>query len=67
MKEIILKPFDLIRKDGKIINAEIYNIANINDIETLAIKNLKFEGIPAKDIKKSDIHNAVLKQIVSPK
>lgn len=61
MKEIILKPFDLIRKDGKIINAEIYNIANINDIETLAIKNLKFEGIPAKDIKKSDIHNAVLK------
>ena len=61
MADIILKSFKLIRKDGKIIDVEIYNNENINNVEILDIKTLKFEGMKTKDIKKSDIHNVVLK------
>ena len=61
MSNIAIKPFELYRKDGKIINVELYNFTCINDVAILDIKQLKFEGIAAKDIKKSDIHNAVLK------
>ena len=61
MDNVALKPFNLQRKDGKIVEVELYNFSNINDVQILDIKNLKFEGTPAKDIKKSDIHNAVLK------
>ena len=61
MSNIVLKPFELYRKDGKIVNVELYNFTNISDVAILDIKQLKFEGIAAKDIKKSDIHNAVLK------
>lgn len=39
----------------------MYNFTGINNVAILDIKQLKFEGIAAKDIKKSDIHNVVLK------
>lgn len=61
MSNITLQPFKLIRKDGKIVDVEFYNNPNINNIDILDIKKLKFEGTAVKDIKKSDIHNAVLK------
>lgn len=61
MSNIALKPFELCRKDGKAVKVELYNFTGINDVAILDIKHLKFEGIAAKDIKKSDIHNAVLK------
>ena len=61
MNNVALKPFDLYRKDGKVVNVELYNFTGINDVAILDIKQLKFEGIAVKDIKKSDIHNAVLK------
>ena len=61
MSNIVLKPFELYRKDGKIVKVELYNFTGINDVAILDIKHLKFKGIAAKDIKKSDIHNAVLK------
>ncbi len=61
MADIILKSFKLTRKDGKLIDVEIYNNENINNVEILDIKTLRFEGMKTKDIKKSDIHNVVLK------
>ena len=61
MSNIVLKPFELYRKDGKIVNVGLYKFTGINDVAILDIKHLKFDGIAAKDIKKSDIHNAVLK------
>lgn len=61
MSNIVLKPFELRRKDGKIVEAELYNFADIDSVEILDIKQLKFEGTSAKDIKKADIHRAVLK------
>lgn len=56
-----LEPLKLIRKDGKIVDAIFYNNAGIDEVEILDIKNLKFEGMKTKDIKKSHIHNVVLK------
>ena len=52
MSNIVLKPFELYRKDGKIVNVELYNFTGINAVAILDIKHLKFEGIAAKDIKK---------------
>ena len=56
-----LKPLKLTRKDGKVVDVIFYNNAGINDVEILDIKQLKFEGMKTKDIKKTLIHNEVLK------
>ena len=57
----ILKPLKLTRKDGKIVEAVFYDNSDITDVEILDIKKLKFEGMKTKEIKKSDIRNAVFK------
>lgn len=61
MDKIIYEPLKLVRKDGKLIIATYYDNSDINEVEILNIKQLKFEGIVAKNIKKADIHNVVLK------
>ena len=61
MSSIVYEPLKLMRKDGKIVDAVYYNNADIENVEILNIKELKFEGKAVKDIKKADIHNAVLK------
>ena len=38
---IALEPFELYRKDGKIVNVELYNFTDINDVLILDIKQLK--------------------------
>lgn len=57
----ILKPLKLTRKDGKVVDVIFYNNAGIDVVEILDIKKLKFEGMKTKDIKKSLIHNEVLR------
>ncbi len=57
----ILKPLKLKRKDGEIVDAIFYNNSNIQNIEIVDIKKLKFEGMKTKDIKKLQIHKEVLK------
>ena len=61
MDNVILEPLKLKRADGKAVQAIYYNNSDINNIEILNIKTLKFEGMKTKDIKKSQIHDAVLK------
>lgn len=56
-----LDPLKLTRKDGKVVDVIFYINAGINDVEILDIKQLKFEGMKTKDIKKTLIHNEVLK------
>lgn len=56
-----LEQLKLSRKDGKVVDVIFYNNAGINDVEILDIKQLKFEGMKTKDIKKTLIHNEVLK------
>lgn len=41
MSNIALKPFELYRKDGKVVNVELYNFIGINDVSILDIKQLK--------------------------
>ena len=61
MKSLYNKYLKLARNDGKVVDITYYDNSNIEIIEVLNIKTLKFEGIKTKDIKKSQIHNAVLK------
>lgn len=61
MSSIVYEPLKLMRKDGKMVDAVYYNNADIENVEILNIKELKFEGKAVKDIKKADIHSAVLK------
>ena len=56
-----LNPLKLTRKDGKVVDVIFYGNAGIDNVEILDIKKLKFEGMKTKDIKKSLIHNEVLK------
>lgn len=51
----------LTRKDGKVIDVIYYDNFDIDEVEILDIKKLKFEGMKTKDIKKANIHNEVLK------
>ena len=57
----ILEPLKLTRKDGKVVDVIFYNNADIDEVEILDIKKLKFEWMKTKDIKKSQIHEEVLK------
>lgn len=61
MSNVILEPIKLKRADGKVVDAVYYNNFDIDEVEILDIKNLKFEGMKTKDIKKSQIHEVVLK------
>ena len=56
-----LKSLKLTRKDGKVVDVVFYNNVGIENVEILDIKQLKFEGMKTKDIKKALIHNEVLK------
>lgn len=56
-----IEPLKLTRKDGKVVDVTYYNNFDIDNVEILDIKKLKFEGIKTKDIKKSQIHQEVLK------
>lgn len=55
------KELKLTRKDGKIVDVIFYDNSDIDKVEILDIKKLKFEGMKTKDIKKSQIHDEVLK------
>lgn len=57
----ITKPLKLTRKDGTVVDVIFYDNSDIENVEILDIKKLKFEGTKAKDIKKQQIHNEVLK------
>ena len=61
MNRVVLEPIKLTRNDGKVVDATYYNNFDIDEVEILDIKNLKFEGMKTKDIKKSQIHEVVLK------
>lgn len=61
MSSIVYEPLKLMRKDGKMVDAVYYNNTDIENVEILNIKELKFEGKAVKEIKKADIHNAILK------
>ena len=56
------EPFELKRKDSKIVTASFYDNSDIETVSILNIKTLKFEGMKTKDIKKSQIHSVVLKE-----
>ena len=56
-----LEPMKLTRADGKSVDVEFYNNFDIENVEILDIKHLKFEGKKTKDITKSDIRNVVFK------
>jgi len=56
-----LLPLKLTRKDGKIVEVTFYNNSDVDRVEVLNIKKLKFDGMKAKDIKKSNIKNIVFK------
>ena len=49
----------LTRRDGKIVDVIYYNNFEMDDIEILDIKKLKFEGMKTKDIKKSNIQSVI--------
>ena len=55
------EPLKLKRADGKVVEAVYYGNSDIDEVEILDIKNLKFAGRKTKDITKSDIRNAVFK------
>lgn len=61
MKNSTLKQLTLKRKDGKLVDAEFYANVDSELVEVLDIKKLHFAGMPVKDIKKSDIHDVVLR------
>ena len=44
MGNIILEPMKLKRKDGKTVDVSFYNNFDIDEVEILDIKQLKFEG-----------------------
>ena len=48
-----LKSLKLTRKDGKVVDVIFYNNVGIENVAILDIKQLKFEGMKTKDIKKS--------------
>jgi len=59
MSNVILEPIKLTRNDGKVVDATYYNNFDIDEVEILDIKKLKFEGMKTKDIKKSHIKQIV--------
>ena len=61
MDNLTTEPLKLKRADGKVVEAVYYDNSDLGEVEILNIKNLKFEGMKTKDIKKSQIHDAVLK------
>lgn len=56
-----IKELKLTRKDGKVVDVIFYDNFDIDKVEILDIKKLKFEGMKTKDIKKSHIKKAVFK------
>ena len=50
----------LTRRDGKVIDVIYYDNFNIDEVEILDIKKLKFEGMKTKDIKKNHIQDVIL-------
>ncbi len=61
MTNILNQLLKLKRADGKIVDAIFYDNSDINTVDILDIKTLKFEGKKTKDITKLDIRNAVFK------
>ena len=61
MSNISLEPMKLTRADGKSVDVAFYNNFDIENVEILDIKHLKFEGKKTKDITKSDIRDVVFK------
>ena len=61
MTEIINEVLKLKRADGKNVDAVFYDNSDIENVDILDIKTLKFEGKKTKDITKSDIRNVVFK------
>lgn len=61
MSNISLEPMKLTRADGKTVDVAFYNNFDIENVEILDIKHLKFEGKKTKDITKSDIRDVVFK------
>ena len=61
MTNILNLLLKLKRADGKIVDAIFYDNSDINTVDILDIKTLKFEGKKTKDITKLDIRNAVFK------
>lgn len=59
MSSINVEPIKLKRADGKFVDVVFYNNFDIENVEILDIKHLKFEGKKTKDITKSDIRNVV--------
>jgi len=57
----IIETITLKRKDNKVVPVVFYDNPDINTVPILDIKTLKFEGMAVKDIKKSQIHEEVLK------
>ena len=49
----------LTRRDGKIVDVIYYDNFDIDEVEILDIKKLKFEGMKTKDIKKNHIQDAI--------
>ena len=49
----------LTRRDGKVIDVIYYENFDIDEVEILDIKKLKFEGMKTKDIKKNHIQDAI--------
>lgn len=61
MSNISLEPMKLTRADGKTVDVAFYNNFDIENVEILDIKHLKFVGKKTKDITKSDIRDVVFK------
>lgn len=61
MSNISLEPMKLTRADGKSVDVAFYNNFDIENVDILDIKHLKFEGKKTKDITKSDIRDVVFK------
>ena len=49
----------LTRRDGKVIDVIYHDNFNIEEVEILDIKKLKFEGMKTKDIKKNHIQDVI--------
>ncbi len=49
----------LTRRDGKVIDVIYYDNFDIDEVDILDIKKLKFEGMKTKDIKKNHIQDAI--------
>ena len=61
MADVLNQTMKLKRADGKIVAAIFYDNSDINTVDILDIKTLKFEGKKTKDITKADIREAVFK------